>query len=99
MPRLSAADSEQRMRCLTGLRLEGDQITNQVTFAGFPESLRVVDSLVLEAEAADQHPDIQINYQRVTLTYSPHSEGGLTEKDFAGAALADRAAHAAQKNV
>ena len=42
------------------------------------------------AEAADHHPDILINYKRVTLTYSTHSEGGLTEKDFAGAAMADR---------
>ena len=38
------------------------------------------------------HPDIQINYKRVTLVYSTHSEGGLTEKDFAGAAMADRIA-------
>jgi pterin-4a-carbinolamine dehydratase len=28
----------------------------------------------------------------VTLVYSTHSEGGLTEKDFAGAAMADRIA-------
>ena len=42
------------------------------------------------AEAADHHPDILINYKRVTLTYSTHSEGGLTEKDFEGAAAADR---------
>jgi 4a-hydroxytetrahydrobiopterin dehydratase len=47
---------------------------------------------VPEAEAADHHPDILINYKRVTLTYSTHSEGGLTAKDFAGAATADRLA-------
>jgi len=29
-----------------------------------------------------------VNYKRVTLTDTTHSEGGLTEKDFAGAALA-----------
>jgi pterin-4a-carbinolamine dehydratase len=28
----------------------------------------------------------------VTLTYSTHSEGGLTEKDFEGANAADRQA-------
>ncbi len=58
-----------------------------------------MDGLVPEAEAADHHPDIQINYKRVTLTYSTHSEGGLTDKDFTGAAMADRVAHAAQTNV
>jgi len=49
-----------------------------------------VNRLVPAAEAADHHPDILINYRRVTLTYSTHSEGGVTEKDLAGAAAADR---------
>ena len=73
------------MKGLSGWRLEGNQITKQFTFAGFPEAVAFVDRLVPEAEAADHHPDILINYKRVTLTYSTHSEGGLTEKDFAGA--------------
>src|SRR5262245_19095538 len=99
MPKLSAWEVEQRVKGLSGWRLEGNQISKQITFAGFPEAVRFVDSLVPEAETADHHPDIQINYKRVTLTYSTHSEGGLTDKAFAGAAMADRAAHAAQKNV
>ena len=99
MAKLSVSDAEQRLKSVTGWRLEGNQIRKQFTFAGFPEAVRFVDSLVPEAEAADHHPDILINYKRVTLTYSTHSEGGLTDKDFAGAAMADRAAHAAQKNV
>ena len=99
MPKLSPADIEERVKGISGWRLEGNQITKQFTFTGFPEAVRFIDSLVPEAEAADHHPDIQINYKRVTLTYSTHSEGGLTDKDFAGAAMADRAAHAAQKNV
>jgi 4a-hydroxytetrahydrobiopterin dehydratase len=44
------------------------------------------------AEAADHHPDILVNYKRVTLTYSTHSAGGLTEKDFAGAEAATQLA-------
>ena len=39
-----------------------------------------------DAEAADHHPDILIsNYKKVTLTFTTHSAGGLTEKDFEGA--------------
>ena len=99
MAKLSLADAEQRVRSLQGWRLEGNQISKQFTFAGFPEAVAFVDRLVPEAEAADHHPDIQISYKRVMLVYSTHSEGGLTDKDFAGAAMADRAADAAQKNV
>ena len=60
--------------------------------SSFPSAIAFVDRLAPEAERVDHHPDILINYKRVTLTYSTHSEGGLTEKDFAGAAVADRLA-------
>ena len=36
MTKLSMTDAEQRMRSLQGWRLEGDQITKQFTFPGFP---------------------------------------------------------------
>ena len=75
-----------------GWSLEGDAIRKQFTFAGFPEAVAFVQRLVPGAESADHHPDVLINYKRVTLTYSTHSEGGLTEKDFAGAAMADTVA-------
>jgi 4a-hydroxytetrahydrobiopterin dehydratase len=94
MPKLSQADVDQRMKELRGWTLQGDEITKQYTFKGFSEAIAFVSRLAPEAEAADHHPDILINYKRVTLTYSTHSEGGLTGKDFAGAAAADRlAAH------
>ena len=87
---LSRSDAERRLKSLNGWTLEGHAIKKQFTFAGFPEAVAFVHRLVPEAEAADHHPDILINYKRVTLTYSTHSEGGLTVKDFAGAATADR---------
>jgi 4a-hydroxytetrahydrobiopterin dehydratase len=92
MATLSSTEIERRVKQLSGWKLEGDAIRRQFTFAGFPEAVAFVSALVPEAEAADHHPDILINYKRVTLTYSTHSEGGLTEKDFAGAAAADRIA-------
>ena len=92
MPKLSSSEIEQQLKRLNGWKLEGNAIRKQYTFAGFPEAVAFVNRLAREAEAADHHPDILINYKRVTLTYSTHSEGGLTEKDFAGAATADRLA-------
>jgi len=92
MAKLTAPDVDQRMKSLNGWTRDGDAIHKQYTFAGFPEAVSFVDRLAPEAEKADHHPDILINYKRVTLTYSTHSEGGLTEKDFAGAAMADRLA-------
>jgi 4a-hydroxytetrahydrobiopterin dehydratase len=92
MAKLSRAEAERRVRTLDGWTLEGDAIHKQYTFAGFPEAIAFVNRLAPEAERVDHHPDILISYKRVTLTYSTHSEGGLTLKDFDGAATADRLA-------
>lgn len=92
MATLSAGDIDARLQTLTGWRLEGHTIVKQFRFAGFPEAVAFVSRLVPSAEAADHHPDIAINYRRVTLSFTTHSEGGLTEKDFAGAAAADQCA-------
>jgi 4a-hydroxytetrahydrobiopterin dehydratase len=95
MAKLSRSDIDERLKRLTGWTLTDDPggaIRKQYTFASFPDAVAFVDRLAPEAEAADHHPDILINYKRVTLTYSTHSEGGLTAKDFDGAAAADRLA-------
>ena len=92
MSTLSRQDAEQKINALSGWVLEGHAIKKQYTFAGFPAAVAFVNRLVPEAESSDHHPDIAINYRKVTLTYSTHSEGGLTQKDFDGAAMADRVA-------
>ena len=92
MPKLSQTEVEQHLKSLSGWSVGGDAIKKQFTFNDFPAAVAFVNRLVPEAEAADHHPDIVINYRRVTLLYSTHSEGGLTQKDFDGAAMADRKA-------
>ena len=92
MAKLTLVEAERRTRALKGWTLKGDAITKQYTFEDFPGAIAFINRLAPAAEQADHHPDILINYKRVTLTYSTHDEGGLTEKDFAGAATADRLA-------
>src|SRR5438132_14174011 len=92
MAMLSHAESEQRLKRTTGATLEANAIRKPYTFASFPEAIAFVNRLVPGAEAEDHHPDILINYKRVTLTYATHSDGGVTLKDFDGAAMADRLA-------
>jgi 4a-hydroxytetrahydrobiopterin dehydratase len=99
MATLSAADITARLKDLDGWAYQNGALTKQFTFRGFPEAVGFVNRLVPDAESADHHPDVTINYRRVTIQYSTHSEGGVTEKDFAGARTADRHAHAAEKNV
>jgi 4a-hydroxytetrahydrobiopterin dehydratase len=41
-----------------------------------------VNKVAILAEKADHHPDISINYNKVTLSLSTHSQGGVTDNDF-----------------
>ena len=93
--KLSNAEVDEQVAKLKGWTLDGNTITKRYTFADFPQAIAFVNRLAPEVQAVDHHPDILINYKRVTLMYSTHSEGGLTIKDMEGAALADRLAGAA----
>ena len=87
--RLSEAEIEEGLAGLRGWTREGNAIRKQYTLGGFPDAIAFVARLAFDAEAADHHPDITINYKRVTLVFSTHSEGGLTQKDFDGARKVD----------
>jgi 4a-hydroxytetrahydrobiopterin dehydratase len=90
MSLLSKAEIDTHLKTLDGWTLDGDAIRKQYAFKGFPEAVAFVTRLVPDAERADHHPDITINYRRVTLSWSTHDEGGLTAKDIEGAKMADR---------
>jgi 4a-hydroxytetrahydrobiopterin dehydratase len=92
MAKIPQEDVRVRLQKLPGWVLAGDAITRQFTFAGFPEAVAFIVRLGFAAEAVDHHPDLVVNYKRVTVTYSTHSEGGLTDKDFAGAETATKIA-------
>ena len=92
MTRLSRTEAEQRLKGLQAGRSTANRFASSTRSADFTAAVAFVNRLAPEAEAADHHPDILINYKRVTLTYSTHSEGGLTTKDFDGAATADKIA-------
>ncbi len=95
MGKISAEEARHRLGDLPGWTLEGDVIRKQFTFPGFPEAVAFIVRLGFAAESVDHHPDLLVNYKRVTVSYSTHSEGGLTDKDFEGARAAAAIASAA----
>ena len=66
-----------------------NEITRTYEFTDFNESMGFVTRVALVAEKADHHPDIDIRWNKVTLTLSTHSQGGLTARDLDLADLAD----------
>lgn len=92
MALLTHEELVDRLKSLNGWALDANTIRKEFVFHDFPEAVLFVSALVPGAEEADHHPDIDIHYKRVILTYSTHSEGGVTKKDIDGAAMADEVA-------
>jgi len=84
MPQLTSAEIEQGLAGLDGWRLDqGSAILSERTFADFAGALAFVNAVGALAEAANHHPDILLHgWNKVRLTLSTHSAGGLTDADF-----------------
>jgi 4a-hydroxytetrahydrobiopterin dehydratase len=53
----------------------------------FEEAIAFVNRIAALAEAENHHPNIAIAYRKVTLRWTTHSAGGITDRDRE---LADR---------
>ena len=71
-----------RLGELEGWERAGEAIRKQFKLDDFVGSVDFVNRLVAPAEEMNHHPDLEISWNRVTVTLSTHSEGGLTEADF-----------------
>jgi 4a-hydroxytetrahydrobiopterin dehydratase len=95
---MAVLNDDEVQRALGGLpgwRREGDAIVKEFTFdGGFMGSVGYVNRLADAAEAADHHPDVSISWNTVTVSWSTHSQGGITENDVRMASEADRLATA-----
>ncbi len=94
MALLSDAEVERELAALSGWRREdgerGSCIVREWKLDDFAGALAFVDRVGEAAEAADHHPDILLHgWNKVRLTLSTHSQGGLTEADFRLAARID----------
>ena len=65
------------------------RLRKQYIFRTFLRAIAFVNSVAYLAESAGHHPDITINYNKVTLRLITHSEGALTDRDFSLAAEID----------
>ena len=89
MALLSDAEIERKLASLDGWERRGEAIAKEFECGDFVGSVRFVDSLVEPAEAMGHHPDLEISWDKVKVSLSTHSLGGLTANDFELAARID----------
>ncbi len=81
MPTLSEAQIRHELNSLAGWEYQDKALRKLFRFNEFMDGIRFIGRVAEMAEAADHHPDIHVNYTRVSFVCSTHSEGGVTEKD------------------
>ena len=80
--KLQKSEIERRLSALPGWEYKDNAISKLYRFKAFMDGIRFLNQVAEMAEAADHHPDVKINYTRITFSCSTHDQGGVTEKDF-----------------
>ncbi len=79
---LDEEEVQQRLDEIGDWDREGDEIQKVFEFDDFATAIKFVNDVAKMADRYDHHPDIDIRWNKVKLSLSTHSEGGLTAYDF-----------------
>jgi 4a-hydroxytetrahydrobiopterin dehydratase len=90
MKKLSAPEIKTALACVPDWKKKDLVIVRAYQFKDFPAAIKFVSAAAGLAERARHHPDIDIRWNKVTLTLTTHDAGGLTKKDFDLAGKFDR---------
>jgi 4a-hydroxytetrahydrobiopterin dehydratase len=82
MELLSDSEIESRLAELDGWEREGETIAKTFELADFVGSAQFVGKLVEPAEGMGHHPDLTVSWNKVGVSITTHSAGGLTANDF-----------------
>lgn len=80
--KLNSASIQGWLKNRPGWKRKSNALTKEFQFSSFRDSIVFVNRIATLADGADHHPDIDVRYDKVTLTLSTHSAGGITEKDL-----------------
>lgn len=90
-PALDRAAAEKLLAEIHGWALAPDakEIRRTFSFENYYRTIAFVNAVAWIANREDHHPDLSVGYGKVTVAFSTHSVGGLSDNDFVCAAKID----------
>jgi len=82
-PKLSDIEIQRALATLNGWVRKGESLAKTFAFPTFMAGIGFVDRVAVVAETMDHHPDLDIRYNKIGVTLSTHSSGGITANDVA----------------
>jgi 4a-hydroxytetrahydrobiopterin dehydratase len=89
MPAFAAKEIKLHLKAVPDWSKRAQTISRTFKFEDFLNSIAFVNRIAKCAQKINHHPDIDIRYNKVTLTLTTHDEGGPTKKDFSLAKQSD----------
>ncbi|HET7775235.1 MAG TPA: 4a-hydroxytetrahydrobiopterin dehydratase [Azospira sp.] len=84
--RLDDATVSMLLPLLPGWSREDGHISKFFRFTGYEAAMLFVNGVAWLAQRQNHHPELQVGYNTVRVTYSTHDVGGLSRNDFICAA-------------
>lgn len=84
------AEIQERLANLQGWSYQDNSLSKQFSFADFLASVGFVNKIAPLAEEINHHPDLKIEYSKVTVTLTTHDQASVTNKDFELASKIDQ---------
>jgi len=78
---LTDSEIQQALGRLHGWQHNGTAIQRVFQFPDFVAAMQFVNKIAAAAEQANHHPDIDIRYNKVTMSLVSHDSGGVTQRD------------------
>ncbi len=85
MPKILTPDEIQTAltKLKTGWKHVGDHIETEVETKDFAAAVKLLNAIAEQAESLNHHPDLLLHgYNKLKITTSTHSEGGITKNDL-----------------
>ena len=79
--RLPSVERASFLKDHSGWSLDDETISRTFVFSGFAQAIAFATECSFAAESADHHPDIDVRWNKVSMTLTTHSASALTVKD------------------
>ncbi len=79
---LTAIEIESQLANLKDWQLDSNKINRKISFDNFIDAFAFMTRIALIAEKMDHHPDWSNSYNKVSISLTTHSSGGITQLDI-----------------
>lgn len=89
MSKLDQNQINEALKSLDGWIYENNAIRKEISFQAYMEGIDFVNRLAEKAEEKNHHPDLEVGWCRIVVTFTSHDSGGVTERDVTMAQIVE----------